>query len=82
MIKVLFFGKLREALACAELSYESSHIQSLLELKQDIYTEHPEWQQLLEDESTQVAVNQSLVSGNVPIPEDAEVAFFPPVTGG
>ena len=40
------------------------------------------WRACLTAENIRVAVNQELVTGDVPVAAQDEVAFFPPVTGG
>lgn len=82
MISVLFFGKLREAFDCSELSIAPANAATTSELLDNILASHPAWETLLTDEQTQMAVNQALVKHPVSLASGDEVAFFPPVTGG
>ncbi|MCY4046250.1 MAG: MoaD/ThiS family protein [Cellvibrionales bacterium] len=82
MINILFFGKLRESLGVSSLAIEPDAVTHAIDVKSAIYQMHPEWQALLDDPSTQIAINQTLVSLDAPVENGDEVAFFPPVTGG
>lgn len=82
MISVLFFGKLREAFDCSGLSIASDSVATTNELLDNLLASHPDWETLLTDEQTQMAVNQALVKHHVSLASGDEVAFFPPVTGG
>ncbi|WOG26823.1 molybdopterin converting factor subunit 1 [Endozoicomonas sp. 8E] len=81
MIKVLFFASYREKLGTdrlelAEIPENLSALRSLLsERGQD-------WQEVVNDSRTLVALNQTMTRKDFAIKEGDEIAFFPPVTGG
>jgi molybdopterin synthase sulfur carrier subunit len=83
-IKLRFFAGLRETLG---VSFEH------LTLPDDIHTAHEvlltlrarggAWAEALSDTSAfRVAVDQAMGSVDSPVHDGAELAFFPPVTGG
>lgn len=81
MIKVLFFGQIRELVNTDELMLEPQfeHIQQLLDF---LIQKGDKWQFALQQGKVLVAVNQVLSSLDTPIQNGDEIAFFPPVTGG
>lgn len=85
MIRVLFFGQLKEQLDCSAIDIEQDTIaspntlRSLLEYLQAAY---PKWADALRDKSVLGAINQVMVDSEHPLADGDEVAFFPPVTGG
>lgn len=83
-VKVLFFGRVREALDCAALSVAAEEVGHDLDgLEAWLVASRGErWRVVLAEDNLIRAVNQTVVTGNVPITENDEVAFFPPVTGG
>lgn len=84
MLRVLFFARIKEELDCpaVELHWEDS-IADLDSLQARLCREGGEaWQLVLGRGNTIRAVNQVVVSGNGPLADGDEVAFFPPVTGG
>ncbi|WP_163834885.1 molybdopterin synthase sulfur carrier subunit [Spartinivicinus ruber] len=81
MIKVLFFGRLREQLAmdAIELTDEA---QSLTAIIEQLKLRGDNWQKALSNPNLKAAVNQTMVPFSSPVKAGDEVAFFPPVTGG
>ncbi|MDG6896356.1 molybdopterin synthase sulfur carrier subunit [Volucribacter amazonae] len=81
MIKILFFGQIRELVNTDELMLEAKfeHIQQLLDY---LVQKGDKWQLALQQGKVLVAVNQTLSSLDSPIQAGDEIAFFPPVTGG
>ena len=55
---------------------------TVAELKQQLVSEQPTWQELLLDDQVLVAVDQVMATPATQVSANAEVAFFPPVTGG
>ncbi len=81
MIKVVFFASLKEKLDCSGLNIDASEVADLDQLKQNLMAKSDIWQEALSNKVL-IAVNQELVSSNIDLQDGAEVAFFPPVTGG
>ncbi|HMO36150.1 MAG TPA: MoaD/ThiS family protein [Gemmatales bacterium] len=80
MITVQFFAGLRElaGIAITHLSWQPGL--TVADVRQLIAKEHPAAARLLE--RSRIAVNNSLASENTLVPDDAEVALLPPVSGG
>ena len=83
-IKVLFFAKLRELFGTnqvdvtfTESDNKVSDVLAALRQKGEVWAE-----ELNENKSFRIAVNQEMVSEDVMINEGDEMALFPPVTGG
>ena len=86
MLKILFFGQLKEMIKTESLEIEIiqngnqlntvAKVRSLLQAKGDV------WNQYLAYGIALVAVNQELTSDDTVINDADEIAFFPPVTGG
>lgn len=84
MLKVLFFARIREELDCPGLDLPwDSAVTDLDALQNHLGALHGQgWREVLAQDNMIRAVNQSVVSGNCPLQDGDEVAFFPPVTGG
>jgi molybdopterin synthase sulfur carrier subunit len=81
-INILYFASLREQLGTAQETLETD-AKTIGELLQELCQRGHKWQQVLcENPYLQVALNQAVVDPSAVLQEDAEVAFFPPVTGG
>ena len=83
-IKVLFFAKLRELFGTnqvdvtfTESDNKVSDVLAALRQKGEVWAE-----ELNENKSFRIAVNQEMVTEEVMINEGDEMALFPPVTGG
>ena len=83
-IKVLFFAKLRELFGTnqvdvtfTESDNKVSDVLAALRQKGEVWAE-----ELNENKSFRIAVNQEMVTEDVMINEGDEIALFPPVTGG
>ena len=82
MLTILYFAKLREALALSSQQIEFVAGESLVDLVHRLVALGDErWQQLL-DEEVVYAVNQQIVDRSRKPCDGDEIAFFPPVTGG
>ncbi|WP_257275346.1 MULTISPECIES: molybdopterin converting factor subunit 1 [unclassified Endozoicomonas] len=81
MIKVLFFASYREKLGIDRL--ELTEMPTNLSALRDLLCEKgQDWQEVVKDPRTLVALNQTMTRKNFEIKEGDEIAFFPPVTGG
>lgn len=82
-INLLYFARLREVFGIATESLEiaeSSRVADLLEVlrhRGDVWA-----MELAPGRAFRVAVGQEMVDAAMPLVDNAEVAIFPPVTGG
>ncbi len=83
-LKLRFFASLREGLGLSEESVTTpSEVNTISDLRAHLIQRGNPWAEVLA--STKVircALNQQMVNDSAPLEEGAEVAFFPPVTGG
>lgn len=84
MLRVLFFGRFREELDCAQLNVAlDDSCPDLDSLQEKLVAEQGDrWRTVLGQENVIRAVNQEVASDNLKLEEGDEIAFFPPVTGG
>jgi sulfur-carrier protein len=84
-LQVLYFASLREAL---ELDRETLHldaqaVRTTSQLRLFLQARGPLWaEQFAAQRPLRVAVDQRMVKDEIDLHDGAEVAFFPPVTGG
>lgn len=81
-IRILYFGRLKDAVGCAEETLEwaagsSSQLLMLLRGRGEAWAGA-----LAEGQVFRLVVNQQIVRGDADIPVGAEVGILPPVTGG
>lgn len=82
-INVLYFARLREVFGLASESLtlpDDANVTTLLDLlrqRGDVWAEN-----LAPQRAFRVAVNQDVAQADTPLGDHAEVAIFPPVTGG
>ncbi len=83
-ITILYFAALREALGLArEQVALPGGVASAGELRAWLGARGGAWgEALAQGRNVQVAVDQVLAEPGTPLRDGAEVAFFPPVTGG
>lgn len=84
-IDVLYFASLREALGVSSERLDSlpPGVTSAGQLRAWLRERGAPWSEALgEDRAVRIAVNRVMAGAATPIAENAEVAFFPPVTGG
>lgn len=82
-LTVRYFASLRETLGERESFSELREGMTVAELRQWLAQRSAAHAQMLEaSRAVRCAVNQVMVDDAAPVPADAEVAFFPPVTGG
>lgn len=82
MVTILFFGRLKEELGTGQHGLELSAATDVAGLKAQLLQAQPAWQDLLMDDRVLVAVDQVMATNDTAVSPQAEVAFFPPVTGG
>lgn len=79
---VLYFARLRERFGLAEESLELAGT-TAADLVAQLQSRGGVWaEELAAGRAFRVAVNQDIVALDASLPDDAEVAIFPPVTGG
>jgi molybdopterin converting factor subunit 1 len=81
-LHLLYFARLRERFGCAEetLEFDGACVADLvtyLQARGGVWAEEFDGSRAF-----RVAVNQDIVTHDTALPEHAEVAIFPPVTGG
>ncbi|MDE1464370.1 molybdopterin converting factor subunit 1 [Spartinivicinus poritis] len=81
MIKVLFFGRLREQLAVDSIDLNDD-VESLSVMIEQLKQRGDNWQQALSNPNLKAAINQTMMPFNSAVKDGDEVALFPPVTGG
>ncbi len=81
MINVLFFASLRERLGCESLTLDYQPEMKLDDIKNQLMAKGDNWQNVLSG-NVLAAIDQEMVQGDAEIHDNAEIAFFPPVTGG
>lgn len=82
MIKILFFGSLREQLNTGEIDVACDQSTTIGELRKTLQQKNSDWQLALADNNILCAVNQTMSQDDATINDSDEIAFFPPVTGG
>ena len=81
-IRILYFARLREALACeAESVTLPPEVRDLAGLRAHLLARGGVWQALAAP-TVRAAINQDMAAPEALLGEGDEVAFFPPVTGG
>lgn len=81
-VRVLYFARLRECFGMAEENVElagttAADLVSYLQARGGVWAE-----ELAAGRAFRVAVNQDIVTLDAVLPDNADVAIFPPVTGG
>jgi sulfur-carrier protein len=83
-LRVLYFASLRERIGRAEESVDvPAEVRAVGELRQWLGQRGEPWRSAFgEMRRVRAAVDQAMADDAAPLHEGAEVAFFPPVTGG
>lgn len=83
-ITILYFAGLREALGSASETVEPpASVGTTGELRAWLRERGGAWaEQLAEGRAVRVSVDKAMAGPSTPLRAGAEVAFFPPVTGG
>ena len=83
-LELRFFASLRESLGLSSESITApAEVKTIADLRSYLAQRGNPWAEVLASSRViRCALNQEMVSDATPLVEDAEVAFFPPVTGG
>jgi molybdopterin synthase sulfur carrier subunit len=81
MARVLLFGRLSDVAGWRERTLQPAPA-SVFAVRALLAAEDPQLGEALSGRGVQIAVDQALVRGDVPIGPGAEVAFLPPMSGG
>jgi molybdopterin converting factor subunit 1 len=79
-ITVLFFATIRDHMDAKEIKVQLPEDAGIPQLKQYLIGQKPEIEPVLD--SALVAINREYAFSGAQIPDGAEVAFFPHVSGG
>jgi molybdopterin synthase sulfur carrier subunit len=84
MVTVLYFARLRETLGMStEQVALPEAVMDLEGLRRMLVGRGGAWaEEFAPGRAVRAAVNQDMASGDTPVGDGDEVAFFPPVTGG
>lgn len=81
-VQLRFFAAIREAVGTAAAEIDTSAA-TLGALRDDLIARGGAWAEALaRGRALRMAVDQAMADEATPLHEGAEVAFFPPVTGG
>lgn len=83
-LELKFFASIRENLKVSEENITvPASIKSIADLRKYLAERGGVWAEVLADGKVlRCALNHQMVDASTPLQEGAEVAFFPPVTGG
>ncbi len=83
-LELKFFASLREALKVSEENIDvPDSIKTIAQLRVYLADRGGVWAEVLaEGKVLRCALNHQMVDATTPLQEGAEIAFFPPVTGG
>ena len=81
-IEIRFFASLREALGASSLSWQTEAA-TVGALRDELIARGGVWAEALaRGRAVRAALDQAMVGDDAALRDGAEVAFFPPVTGG
>jgi len=83
-LQLRFFASLREGLGVSNESISTpSEVKTIADLRLLLIGRGNPWAEIMaSNKAICCALNQEMVKESTHLKEDAEVAFFPPVTGG
>ncbi len=79
-LKILFFAKLKELIGASEIKFDVENGATIQDLKNWLVLEFPQLKDYLP--IMLVSINQNFAFDSDAIPDNAEIACFPPVSGG
>ena len=80
-LRIRYFASLRESLGLSHEEMETSAM-TVGEVRSQLLARGQAYLCLQRDRSVRMALNQVMVSEEAALENNAELAFFPPVTGG
>ncbi len=80
-LRVRYFASLREAIGHAQEEISTAS-QTVGQVRSELLARGGKYDCLARDKSVRLALNQVMVDEDAEVPVNAELAFFPPVTGG
>tara|TARA_B110000014_G_C19786427_1_gene408746 strand:+ start:372 stop:617 length:246 start_codon:yes stop_codon:yes gene_type:complete len=81
-MKIKYFAWIKDITNHEEEEINSEKINNLDELKVFIIKKYPDLKKHLDKEILRFAVNQEYIINNIKLDTNAEIAIFPPVSGG
>lgn len=83
-IQVKFFASLREKLGVSQMSLDLPHeVKTIGDLRLELAKYSPGWDEIFApQQNMRAAQHQVMVESTTLLEDNAEIAFFPPVTGG
>ena len=83
-LELRFFASLREALGISQESIAiPATVKTIADLRTHLIERGNPWSEVLADGKVlRCALNQHMADANTALQDGAEIAFFPPVTGG
>lgn len=79
-IKLLFFATLRDRVGMKSIELDIPQDMTIKELKAKLSKDYPNLEQSMK--SVLVAINREYAFDEAVVPSNAEIALFPPVSGG
>ncbi len=79
-IKLLFFATIRDRAGMKSLDLEIPAEMTILQLKQKLGADYPNLQESMK--SVLITINREYAFDEAVVPPNAEIALFPPVSGG
>ena len=79
-IKLLFFATIRDRAGMRSLEFEIPAGMTILQLKEKIGTDYPNLKESMK--SVLITIDREYAFDEAIVPANAEIALFPPVSGG
>lgn len=82
-VTVKFFASVREAVGASSETLDlPASVKTVGDLRAHLAARGDSWHQALGSPALRMACDQIMCGADTPLADGAEVAFFPPVTGG
>ena len=79
-IKLLFFATIRDRAGVKSMELQISENMTIKELRDRLSSDYPNLKESMK--SVLISINREYAFDEAVIPQDAEIAMFPPVSGG